>query len=200
MEKDFATLRLLFTRHGETENNSKGTICGQQPGVLTKLGKEQPQKIGVFFNSHPIHFDHIYVSDLGRTKATFDNIKLKAPYLEKIPTTFTSVIREKSGGVLEGKPLGIWKQMADKEGKDLRAYKCEKGESWMDVNERCRKFLRLLVEEHIINNKNVSAEKEQNVFAVAHGGLLMEFHNVVNFIAEKKEGVFKNTAKNCSFH
>jgi broad specificity phosphatase PhoE len=38
MEKDVAVLKLLFTRHGETEDNIKGTICGHQPGVLTKIG------------------------------------------------------------------------------------------------------------------------------------------------------------------
>jgi broad specificity phosphatase PhoE len=84
-----------------------------------------------------VHFDHIYVSDLGRTVATFENIKGQAKYLEKIPTVFTKVIREKSGGVLEGKPLITWKQMADKEHKSVREYRCEKGESWSDVNKRC---------------------------------------------------------------
>ena len=28
----------------------------------------------------------------------------------------------------------------------------------------------------------------------------MEFHNLVGMIMEKREAVFKNTAKNCSFH
>jgi broad specificity phosphatase PhoE len=71
MEKDVVTLRLLFTRHGETEDNLKGIICGQQPGVLTKLGKEQAQKIGIYLRTNPICFHQIYVSDLGRTVATF---------------------------------------------------------------------------------------------------------------------------------
>ena len=39
MEQDKATIRLLFTRHGETEENANGIICGQQPGALTKVGK-----------------------------------------------------------------------------------------------------------------------------------------------------------------
>ncbi len=43
-----AVIRLLFTRHGETEENNKGIICGQQPGTLTKLGKEQAKKIGTY--------------------------------------------------------------------------------------------------------------------------------------------------------
>lgn len=68
-------------------------ICGQQPGVLTKMGVTQAKKIGVHLEKHPLHFDCIYVSDLGRTVATFDNIKSQAKYLEKIPTTFTKILR-----------------------------------------------------------------------------------------------------------
>ena len=71
MEKDYATIRLLLTRHGETEDNTKGIICGQQPGVLTKSGKEQAKKIGIHLNQLKEPFHQIYVSDLGRTVATF---------------------------------------------------------------------------------------------------------------------------------
>jgi broad specificity phosphatase PhoE len=46
-------------------------ICGQQPGVLTKVGKEQAKKIGAWLFKEHASFDHIYVSDLGRTVDTF---------------------------------------------------------------------------------------------------------------------------------
>lgn len=48
MEKDKTKIRLLFTRHGETEENQKGIICGQQPGTLTNLGRQQAKKIGQY--------------------------------------------------------------------------------------------------------------------------------------------------------
>jgi broad specificity phosphatase PhoE len=38
MEKDSFVIKLLFTRHGETEENVKHIICGQRPGALTKMG------------------------------------------------------------------------------------------------------------------------------------------------------------------
>ena len=82
----------------------------------------------------------------------------------------------------------------------MREYKCDKGESWADVNRRCFEFLKLIVEEHIIKNKNLSKDHQPYLFAVAHGGVLMEFYNMVGTIMEKREPVFKNTAKNCSFH
>lgn len=65
----------------------------------------------------------------------------------------TPLLREKSGGILEGKPLITWKQEAEKEKKTIREYKCPKGESWIDVNKRCFSFLQTLVENHILRSK-----------------------------------------------
>lgn len=112
MEKDVASIRLVFTRHGETEENAKGIICGQQPGTLTKVGVAQAKKIGVYLKDQNEQFDQIYVSDLGRTVATFENIKSQAKHLDKIPVVLTKLLREKAGGVLEGRPLMTWKQEA----------------------------------------------------------------------------------------
>lgn len=173
------SIRLLFARHGETEANFTGVICGQQPGKLTTLGEEQAQKIGVYFSKENITFDFIYVSDLARTVATFNNCKSRAQHLEKVETKFIPLIRERCGGILEGQPLNIWKENAEKEGLDVRVYKCEKGESWCDVNTRCFAFLKLLVEEHLLNKNN---EKETRIFAVVHQGFLMEFYNLMRML------------------
>jgi len=158
MEKEQKTgkIRLLFARHGETEANFTGVICGHQPGKLTTLGEEQAQKIGVHFSKEQRTFDYIYVSDLARTVATFENCKSRAQHLEQAKTIFTPLIRERCGGVLECQPLDLWRQNAEKEGLDIRVYKAEKGESWCDVNTRCSAFLKQLIEEHIINKQQDS--------------------------------------------
>ena len=95
MEKDqkVGKIRLLFARHGETEANFTGVICGQQPGKLTTLGEEQAQRIGVHFTKEQRTFDFIYVSDLARTVATFDNCKSRAQHLEQVKTILTPLIR-----------------------------------------------------------------------------------------------------------
>ena len=64
----------------------KKIICGQNPGKLTQEGIEQAQMIGEHFKAQ--HFHKIYVSDLGRTRETFENILLKAPHLKTIETKF----------------------------------------------------------------------------------------------------------------
>jgi len=38
-------MKLIITRHGETEENTKGIIMGHLPGKLTPLGIEQAKKV-----------------------------------------------------------------------------------------------------------------------------------------------------------
>ena len=41
---------LTLTRHGQTEHNVNGILCGQQPGKLTNEGIKQAESIGMFFH------------------------------------------------------------------------------------------------------------------------------------------------------
>lgn len=43
------SIKVLFVRHGETEDNKTKTIAGQKPGKLTAMGISQAQKIGLQF-------------------------------------------------------------------------------------------------------------------------------------------------------
>ncbi len=40
-------MRLIITRHGETEENKNKIFQGHLPGKLTQLGIEQAQKISI---------------------------------------------------------------------------------------------------------------------------------------------------------
>ena len=40
-------MRLIITRHGETEENIKGIHQGHMPGILSKLGIEQAKKLAL---------------------------------------------------------------------------------------------------------------------------------------------------------
>ena len=114
MEPENMIIKLRIVRHGETTHNKTHTMAGQQPGELTQLGCKQAQMIGAYFHKHKTPFDLIYVSDLGRTKQTFQHASAKAPHLKSIETKFTSLIREKKAGILENKPLGLWGSNAKK--------------------------------------------------------------------------------------
>ena len=45
----------------------------------------------------------------------------------QVKATYTKLLREKGGGILEGKPLIKWKEQADKAKLSIRQYKCDKG-------------------------------------------------------------------------
>ena len=61
-------MRLILTRHGETEDNVKEILQGQAGGKLTAKGIEQAKKLALRLKKEKI--DKIYVSDLKRAVDT----------------------------------------------------------------------------------------------------------------------------------
>ncbi|XP_051912572.1 uncharacterized protein LOC127594861 [Hippocampus zosterae] len=170
------SFELWLVRHGQTEDNLTRTIAGQGPSQLTPHGEQQARRLGKRLAATP--FDLAFVSDLPRTKKTFDNIILEHKTLP--PPVLTALLREKAAGVMQGKSVSDWDKLAkqfeaDKKGA-YREFKAKDAESWVDVNRRAE------------------------VLVVTHGGFIMEFHNVVNKLTEGKAPEFRNTAKNCSIH
>ena len=58
------------------------------------------------------------------------------------------MIREKSGGLLEGQKLEVPKKMAAQKNINIRDFKPEKGESWKDVYQRAAVFIDKLIATH----------------------------------------------------
>ena len=112
---------------------------GHRPGKLTDLGITQAKMTGKRLRK--INFDAIYCSDLFRTKETLDAIMSGFKSKDDIPIEYTSSIREKGGGILEGLPLDVFKENAQKSNLGVRKYKPEGGESWEDVHSRASNFI-----------------------------------------------------------
>ncbi len=66
-------MRLIITRHGETEENKKKILTGHLPGNLTDLGVEQARKVAERLKEEKI--DHIFSSPLRRAKDTAEEIR-----------------------------------------------------------------------------------------------------------------------------
>ncbi|EGR28759.1 hypothetical protein IMG5_169560 [Ichthyophthirius multifiliis] len=66
-------IELWLIRHGQTEDNITQTLAGHTPGKLTELGIKQAMITGEFLKNEK--FDYSYVSDLGRTKETYETIQ-----------------------------------------------------------------------------------------------------------------------------
>ena len=131
-QKKGAKAQMWLVRHGETVGNVKRLIQGHQPGELTENGVFQAKLLGKRLEKE--RFDGVYCSDLERTVKTCQEIVQGEVKLD-------ARLREKGGGVLEGRPLGTFQQEAKKVEKDVRSYKPEGGESWEDVMMRGRSFL-----------------------------------------------------------
>lgn len=91
-------------------------------------------------------FDAVYVSDLKRTVDTAHLLLSQSEHYSDTSTheqllKLEMRLREKSAGILEGQPLGSTSKAAKDHGIDPRAYRPEKGESWLDLNKRLNSFL-----------------------------------------------------------
>ena len=76
---------------------------------LTELGYIQIKLLSKRLSG--IKFDKIYASDLERTEIAANNILKEAEY--KIEPILTKLVRERSGGILEGKPIEIKRILAN---------------------------------------------------------------------------------------
>ena len=140
-------MELWLVRHGQTADNHLRILAGHQPGKLSQLGISQAAKVGKRLAK--IKFTEIYCSDLGRAKETLETMSLPFTKDDEPPITYSSLLREKGAGALEGQPLGVWKDSADKAGLGIRKYKPEGGESWEDVYSRGEAFLDMLIEKYV---------------------------------------------------
>lgn len=144
-------MRFILIRHGETYanalyNTDKRILIGalDQPfSQLNDVGIQQAKDTKLLLENYII--DEVYSSDLGRTKQTasivFPNKNIQ----------YTSLLRERSLGSDEGKTVqevfsrdDVWKYHVNTEEdsiEDCLNKKVIDGESYIDVMNRCKKFL-----------------------------------------------------------
>lgn len=91
-------MRLIITRHGETEENKQSIIQGHNPGKLSPEGIEQAKKVALRLKDETI--DYIYSSDLARAADTAKEI---AKFHTETPIKFTEELREIYLGSFQGK-------------------------------------------------------------------------------------------------
>ncbi len=98
-------MRLLLTRHGETEWNASGLIQGSQDIPLNETGRAQAKQLGTSLKGRRIV--KIYSSPLARARETAGIIKavLEEGLSNEIPLHVELVLAERSFGPLEGRGL-----------------------------------------------------------------------------------------------
>lgn len=190
-------MRIIVTRHGETEENRDRVLMGHLPGVLSDLGKEQALRLAKRLKNEKI--DLIVSSDLDRA---FDTAKTVGEFHDA-PLKSSEKLRERNLGVLQGKrfePKGETGRFPEE---DFDKY----GESKNDMIIRSAK---------IINE--IRGASKNDVLIVAHNGINkaligilsgMEFEDIWNMenqgntaitIFEEENGEMKLRLLNCVDH
>ena len=90
-------MRLIITRHGETEENLAGIIQGHLPGTLSEEGIKQAKKLAERLKDEKINV--IFSSDLARASDTAKEIAK----FHDVPLNFVKDLREKFHGEFQGK-------------------------------------------------------------------------------------------------
>ncbi|MBO1199306.1 histidine phosphatase family protein [Staphylococcus simiae] len=143
-------MTIYLVRHGESQSNYdnkhfRAYYCGQLDVPLTDKGKASAAILEEYFKA--LNIKHIYVSDLYRTRQTYEHI---FPNTD-IDTTITDQLRERSLGQFEGKykddismQQEYEKYFNDPMFNDFRhsfSQKAPGGESYQDVLNRVQAFM-----------------------------------------------------------
>jgi len=176
-------MKLILTRHGETEENKLDINQGWKPGHLSEIGIEQAKALAGILKDAKI--DVIYTSDLSRCVKTSSEIRKyhpKAEYLED------KRLRERSTGIFEGTIIGEgdWDSLDN----DLYNNKPKGGESFVEVWARIKDFYEELLRKY--------ADTDEIILVVGHGGsmcLLLGaiYHKDLEYSLSKIDKL-KNTA------
>lgn len=148
-------MKIYLVRHGESQSNydkkeGKNYFCGQLDVPLTEKGTRAAQSLQSYFNKKDI--DHVYLSDLLRTRQTYNAI-----FDNAIPASVTASLRERSLGEFEGEMVDKIEQKPEYEryfnDEDYLLFrhsfsqKAPGGESYADVLQRVTQFF-----EHEVDN------------------------------------------------
>ncbi|HLC32692.1 MAG TPA: histidine phosphatase family protein [Candidatus Nanoarchaeia archaeon] len=155
-------MRLLLTRHGETEENKKGILQGWRQGTLTEKGKSQAKRLAQKLKD--IHIDVIYTSDL---KRCLDTARIIAQYRPNTIVIATKDLRERGLGVFEGRKVGRedWDALPG----DFYNNRPKGGETYCEVWKRIKRFYARLLKMY----------GSETVLVVSHGGTLLLLQGVI---------------------
>jgi probable phosphoglycerate mutase len=133
-------------------------VQGQDPtqGKLTPKGLRQAQRLGERLAHVP--FEIAYCSPLERAVVTLAQVLAARPETRTLPLVFPPELREVNLGVLHGRPHTEWRSAISG---DPMAWRPQRGESWLDVQQRVTAYLR----------GTILPAGHKHILIVAHGGV-----------------------------
>lgn len=156
---------IYLVRHGETEWNKQKILQGALDSPLTEAGIEQAVQRSADLRN--ITFADVFSSDLFRAQRTAEILQAD----RKLAVTTTALLRELSFGSYDGKPVTTYRHELREQLEEMEKLSEEQLfnhkllpdiESSAEAAQRMLTFLR----------ETAVAYPNQNVLAVAHGGLI----------------------------
>lgn len=167
-------MKLYVTRHGETDWNVQGRVCGTTDVELTEKGREQARRLAESLDGRDIGL--IISSPMKRALETSRIIAAG----RDIPIKTDIRLIEQDYGVYEGTN---WRDEKFQENKRNFAYRYPGGESMMDVAYRTYGLIKEL------------KEKRRPVLLVCHGGVCRVMNTY--FRDMTNEEFFRYSLGNC---
>lgn len=150
-------MKLLFTRHGQTEWNVLGKVQGRADISLNEKGKEQARKTAEKLQNED--FDLIICSPLKRARETAEIINIG----RNVPVIYDETIAERDFGEFEG---------VQKEEFDFPAFwSYKKNENYVSAENIKKFFKRIYTFIEDIKKKY----KDKTILIVSHGGVSIPF-------------------------
>jgi len=146
-------MKIILTRHGETEENKNGTLQGWKHGQLSSDGKKQAKLLAKKLKG--VSIDITYTSDLKRCLDTAKEIMM---FHKRDHLIEEKLLRERGLGEFEGRKVG--KSDWDALPGDLYTNRPSGGETFEEVWERLKLFYKKLIKKHT----------NETILIVGHGG------------------------------
>lgn len=157
-------MNIYIVRHGQTEENLKGTYYGVLNCSITDLGINQAKALGQKLEN--IKFDKVYCSSLNRAKETL-------AYIYKGNEIIVdSRLNERNFGIFEGKTYAELEEDRAEEYKawtdDWKDYRPKDGESFRDSYLRAYSFM-----------EDLKSQSEENILICTHGGIVKAIYTYI---------------------
>lgn len=159
-------MKIYLVRHGESESNAKGIIGSLETG-LTEKGIAQAKELGEKLSKENIPFDVVYCSNMRRGRQTLEEFIKAGLNVNEDKIFTTDLINEIDRKEFEGKPTTEYYAARDASGLDPNEYKCEGGESEMDVRKRAMEFKEM-----------VEKSGFENILVISHGHFLGQLTSI----------------------
>jgi alpha-ribazole phosphatase len=162
-------MKIYFTRHGRTNYNDLG-LCNADPGVdvhLTLEGIEQAKSLAQKLKV--VSIDHIYISELRRTRQTADIVN----EFHKVAVEVDTLLNDHRSG-FEGRSAELLMKALD-ESENRWTARFNGGESIEDIKQRVTKFL-----------AKIKAEEYRAVLVVTSGWIVQAAVAVIEGISNEE--------------